>query len=106
MQGFSYAVIMCYLVKTSSGAVEPGPGREDAFPNCSLMGCLPCSRTMTPSLTGSQSMLGTSSWLGSRQHSSIRLSSGSWGGPSSRAETQTVEMTSEVKTWTKQTKGP
>lgn len=75
-----------YLVKTSSGVVELAPDRDDAFPNCSLRGCLPCSLTMTPSLTGSQSILGTSSWLGNRQHSSIRLSSGSWGGLSSRAE--------------------
>lgn len=80
-----------YLVKTSSGVLVPHPGRDEVFPNCSLRGCFPCSFTMMPSFTGSQSMLGTSSWLGSRQHSSIRLSSGSWGGPSSRADSENME---------------
>ena len=67
-----------------SGCTVAQAGRAGALPNCRRRGCLGCRRLMRPSLTGSQSRLGMSSWLGSRQHSSTSASSGSLVGPSSR----------------------
>lgn len=66
-----------YLTKASNWEETVWPTSPGAFPNCSRTSCLFCSLLMMPSLMGSQSMLGMSSWLGRRQHSSIRASSGS-----------------------------
>lgn len=73
-----------HLMRPSSCKVVALPGRAGALPKCSRKGCLGCKRLTRPSLTGSQSRLGMSSWLGSRQHSSMSASSGSLVGPSSR----------------------
>lgn len=70
-----------YLVNASNCSEAASPG---GFPNCRRTICLLCSLLMMASLTGSQSMLGISSWLGRRQHSSIKGSSGSLGWFSSR----------------------
>lgn len=73
-----------HLARPSSCEVGVLPGSMGALPKCRRTGCLGCRRLTSPSLTGSQSSVGTSSWLGSRQHSSTRASSGSLAGPSSR----------------------
>lgn len=73
-----------YLAKPSSCRVGVLLGRVGALPKRRRRGCLGCRRLTRPSLAGSQSRLGTSSWLGSRQHSSTKPSSGSLAGPSSR----------------------
>lgn len=73
-----------HLTRPSSCKVVALLGRAGALPKCRRRGCRGCRRLTRPSLTGSQSRLGMSSWLGSRQHSSTRASSGSLGGPSSR----------------------
>lgn len=76
-------------LNTSTCALGLTPGRVYGLPNWSLSGCLLWILVMTPSLMGNQSMLGTRSWLGSKQHSSINVSSGSCGWLSSRAINKT-----------------
>lgn len=73
-----------HLARPSSCEAAALPGRVGALPKRRRSGCLGCRRLTRPSLTGSQSRLGMSSWLGSRQHSSTSASSGSLAGPSSR----------------------
>lgn len=73
-----------HLARPSNCRVEELLGRVGALPKRRRRGCLGCRRLTRPSLAGSQSRLGTSSWLGSRQHSSTKPSSGSLAGPSSR----------------------
>lgn len=73
-----------HLARPSSCKAVALPGSVGALPKYRRRGCLGCRRLTRPSLMGSQSRLGTSSWLGSRQHSSTSASSGSLEGPSSR----------------------
>lgn len=77
--------MVAHLKKSSICELGLSPGRVYGLPNCNRKWCLLWILVMTPSLMGSQSMLGTSSWLGSKQHSSSSVSSGSWGWLSSRA---------------------